>query len=113
VNARLQVQSLNKLEFIVNLNPNPFQQNEVINLLDLQDKTESPRKSSLKITLLELVLVYTDYGYGHVDLVKHGSDLELPPDTIENLLTLLRETTTESKEEVKENAKLNFLERFE
>jgi hypothetical protein len=45
--------------------------------------------------------------------VKHGSDLELPPDTIENLLTLLRETTTESKEEVKENAKLNFLERFE
>ena len=61
--------------------------------LDLKDKIESPRKSSLMIILLELVLVYTDYGYGHVDLVKHGSDLELPSDTIDNLVTLLRETT--------------------
>jgi hypothetical protein len=70
--------------------------------LDLKDKIESPRKSFLIIILLELVLVYTDYGYGHVDLVKHGSDLELPTDTIDNLVTLLRETTSESKEEVKE-----------
>lgn len=70
--------------------------------LDLKDKIESPRKSSLMIILLELVLVYTDYGYGHVDLVKHGSDLELPSDTIDNLVTLLRETTSESREEVKE-----------
>jgi len=70
--------------------------------LDLKDKIESPRKSSLMIILLELVLVYTDYGYGHVDLVKHGSDLELASDTIDNLVTLLRETTSESKEEVKE-----------
>ena len=81
--------------------------------LDLQDKTESPRKSSLIIILLELVLVYTDYGYGHVDLVKHGSDFELPTNTIDNLVTLLRETTTESKEEVKEKAKLSFPERFD
>jgi len=84
-----------------------------VKALDLQDKTESPRKSSLIIIRLELVLVYTDYGYGHVDLVKHGSDLELPTNTIDNLVTLLRETTTESKEEVKEKAKLSFPERFD
>ena len=81
--------------------------------LDLKDKIDSPRKSSLIIILLEFVLVYTDYGYGHVDLVKHGSDLELPTNTIDNLVTLLRETTTESKEEVKEKAKLSFPERFD
>ena len=81
--------------------------------LDLKDKIDSPRKSSLIIILLEFVLVYTDYGYGHVDLVKHGSDFELPTNTIDNLVTLLRETTTESKEEVKEKAKLSFPERFD
>ena len=81
--------------------------------LDLKDKIDSPRKSSLIRILLEFVLVYTDYGYGHVDLVKHGSDLELPTNTIDNLVTLLRETTTESKEEVKEKAKLSFPERFD
>jgi hypothetical protein len=41
------------------------------------------------VTFAELVLVYTDYGYGHVDLAKHGKDLEHPPEIVENLMTLL------------------------
>ena len=32
---------------------------------------------------VELVLVYTDYGYGHVDLSKHGKDLEYPADLVD------------------------------
>jgi hypothetical protein len=75
----------------------------VAQALEVQDKTETPCKCKPILTLLELVLVYTDYGYGHVDLVKHGHDLELPTDTVENLLSLLRETSIAQKEEDKEN----------
>lgn len=36
-------------------------------------------------------MVYTDYGYGHVDLSKHGKDLEHPPEMVENLVKMLAE----------------------
>lgn len=57
----------------------------------------------------ELVLVYTDYGYGHVDLTQHGKDLEISNEIIQNLLNLLAdkkdEGPKEQKEEVKEENK--------
>jgi len=86
----------------------------VAQALEVQDKTETPCKCKPILTLLELVLVYTDYGYGHVDLVKHGHDLELPTDTVENLLNLLRETSLSQKEEAEENKpKQSFADRFD
>lgn len=82
--------------------------------MEVQEKPEIPRKCEPSLTPLELVLVYTDYGYGHVDLAKYGQDLELPTDTVENLLNLLRETSLAQKEEAKESQpKLSFTDKFD
>ena len=37
----------------------------------------------------ELALVYTDYGYGHVDLAAHGKDLEVGSDMIDSIWSSL------------------------
>lgn len=59
------------------------------------------------------MLVYTDYGYGHVDLAKHGQDLELPSDTVEGLLNLLREFSVSKAEASESEPKPAFPERFD
>lgn len=33
-----------------------------------------------------MMLIYTDYGYGHVDLTKHAADLEKPSEIVEKLM---------------------------
>lgn len=49
-------------------------------------------------------MVYTDYGYGHVDLAKHGKDLEHPPELVDNLLKMLAdEGKSEESKAVKED----------
>lgn len=47
--------------------------------------------------MVEKVLVYTDYGYGHVDLAIHGKDLEVPSDLIDIILSSF--TGEESKQD--------------
>ena len=51
-----------------------------------------------------MALVYTDYGYGHIDLQKYMHDLELPQDLFTNLVQVFSELpiTDNKKEEVKE-----------
>jgi hypothetical protein len=35
------------------------------------------------------VLVYTDYGYGHIDLAQHGKDLTHNSELLPSILSLL------------------------
>lgn len=37
-----------------------------------------------------MALVYTDYGYGHVDLSVHMKDLEFPQSMLESIISQFR-----------------------
>lgn len=63
-----------------------------------------------------MVLVFTEYGYGHVDLTKHGADLEKPNELVEQILAQFNENKEEKeeKEESKdEKPKLVIPEKFD
>jgi hypothetical protein len=51
-----------------------------------------------------MALVYTDYGYGHINLQKYMHELELPQDFFTYLVQVFSEfpSTDNLKEEVKE-----------
>lgn len=55
-----------------------------------------------------MALVYTDYGYGHIDLQKYMHDLELPQDLFTNLVQVFSELpiTDNKKEEVKDEVQI-------